>query len=230
MQKIPGYILLLLVTAILFEGCHRGAGDHKTAEADVISYQVNYIDDMAGDIPTRLLPDVMNAYYTRRYIMTSIKGFFGQFSLVQVADLRKNTVTTMLNFFGSKVYYVGEQGEIPAGIVAIKDPGVTYTDDTLSVGGLLSRRAEITTGTDKYDIYYTKEIDIKNPNITTPYRFIDYVLSDFRVQLSILKMHLVISKHESREVDLADFKVPEDYKPVSKKTMESLINSLFTKD
>lgn len=230
MRNLPKYMPLLALTIIAFAGCRSDRNAGGTTTADVISYKVNYLDEMAGDIPTKMLPDVMEAYYTRRYIKTSIRGFFGQFSLVQVADLRKNKVITMLNFFGNKAYYVGDRGEIPAGIVPLRDPEVNFTEDTVRISGMLSRRAEVTTTGNVYDIYYTEAIDIKSPNITTPYYFIDYVLSDFRVQLSVLKMHLVMNKHEEKEVDLSDFKVPADYDPVSRETMESLINSLFTKE
>ncbi len=230
MRNIPGNILFIMLSLITFTGCRSDKNAANTTTADVISYKVNYLEEMAGDIPTKMLPDVMEAYYTRRYIKTSIKGFFGQFSLVQVADLRRNKVITMLNFFGNKAYYVGERGEIPAGIVPLRDPEVNFTNDTLTICGMLSRRAEVTTTGSTYDIYYTETIDIKSPNITTPYYFIDYVLSDFRVQLSVLKMHLVMKKHVEKEVDISDFQVPEDYDPVSRQTMESLINSLFTKE
>ncbi|MEX0982003.1 MAG: hypothetical protein WD577_13525 [Bacteroidales bacterium] len=201
-----------------------------TMEADYIEYQVVYMENMAGDIPTKMLPDVMEAYYSNRYIRTSIKGFFGQFSLVQIADLRQNSVTTMLNFFGNKVFYTGEKGEIPAGIIELKDPKINKTGDTLRICGMLSKRAVIETEDSTYDIYYSEDIDIKSPNITTPYYFIDHVLCDFRVQLSMLKMQLIMHHHEKKEVDSGLFLIPNDYEQVTRVTMETIINSLFTKD
>lgn len=173
---------------------------------------------------------MMEAYYTNRYIMTSIKGFFGQFSLVQVANLRQNNVTTMLNFFGNKVYYTGEKGAIPAGIHPIDNPRVEITNDTQTICGMHAQRAIVEASGEKYDIYFTKDLDIKSPNITTPYNFIDHVLCDFRVQLSMLKMQLIINERETLLVDSSIFQIPEDYKEVSKEAMENIINSLFTKE
>ncbi|MEX2370384.1 MAG: hypothetical protein WD578_05200 [Bacteroidales bacterium] len=199
-------------------------------EGHLIKYQVNYLEDMAGDIPTKLLPDVMEAYYTNRYVMTRIHGFFGQFTLSQLADLSHNSVTTLLNFFGNKIYCTGEKGELPAGISEIREYSVLITNDTLRIGGFLSRKAVITSGEVAYDIFFIEDIDIKNPNITTPYYFIDYVLSDFRVQLSILKMRLIMVQHEYTSFKSSYFEIPEDYKQVSKETMETIINNLFTKE
>lgn len=188
------------------------------------------MEHMAGDIPTKVLPGVMDAYYTKKYVMTSIKGFFGQFSLVQVANLRQNNVVTMMNFLGTKVYYVGKKGAIPAGIAELNDPKVEYTDDTMSICGMICKKAIVETTDSKYNIFYTDALDIKSPNITTPYNFIDDVLSDFRVQLSFLKMQLIMDAHESTTVESSIFDIPEDYTQVSKQSMESFINSLFTKE
>ncbi len=100
----------------------------------------------------------------------------------------------------------------------------------MSISGLMSYRASVEVSDDAYDIFYTKEISIDHPNVTTPYASIDYVLSDFRVQLSYLKMRLIIKDHVKENIDPDLFEIPEDYEPVSKEAMESIINNLFTKD
>lgn len=223
-------ISLLTASLFIIQSCNlKDRGADKT-EADYIEYTVNYMENMAGDIPTHMLPDVMKAYYSKRYIRTSIEGFFGQFSLVQIANLRQNTVTTMINFFGNRVSYTGEKGELPAGIVELTDPVVQLTNDTTHICGMLSKKAVVETNDSAFDVYYIEDIDIQSPNITTPYFFIEHVLSDFRVQLSVLKMQLIMRHHEKTTVESSLFEIPENYKPVSKETMESIINSLFTKE
>ncbi len=230
MQDRVKYSLLPLLFLLIPFACKRDGAEADMIKAEYIKYRVNYLDHMAGDIPTTLLPDIMEAYYTKRHIRTRIHGYFGQFSLVQVADLRKNTVTTMLNFFGTKVVHYGEKGEVPAGIVALENPSLEITPDTLTICGMLSNRGIVRTDEDEYDIYFIEDIDIKSPNITTPYYFIDHVLADFRVQLSILKMHLVMYEHTDKEINPRLFEVPEDYVAVSRESMEGIINSLFTKE
>jgi hypothetical protein len=224
------YVLLLLMILLTPFACRRDGTKYGLIEAEHIKYRVNYIDHMAGDIPTILLPDVMEAYYTKRYIRTRIHGYFGQFSLVQIANLRQKTVTTMLNFFGTKVVHYGKKGEVPAGIAALENPSVEITPDTVTICGMLSTRGIVHTESNAYDIYFIEEIDIKSPNITTPYYFIEHVLADFRVQLSILRMHLVMFEHDVKEIDPIEFTVPDEYVPVSRESMESIINSLFTKE
>ena len=199
-------------------------------DANYVKYKIEYLDKMAGDIPTRFLPAQMDSYYTKHYVLTRIEGLFNQFSLIQVADLKRKRVTTMLNFFGNRVYYKGNHGELPAGIKELKQKEYRFTGETSVIGGLNSERIEIGTGKDKFDIYVTKDFSVRQPNIVTPYQNIDAPLTDFPIQLSMLKMRLSCIGFESKTVESELFKVPDNYRSVSRLEMEEIINSLFTKD
>jgi hypothetical protein len=221
---------MLLFTLLWCHSCRRPVILPETIEAHYLKYQVNYMEERAGTIPTTILPEQMDTYYTRYYVLTRIEGFFSQFSLIQIADLRQKKVTTLLNFFGNKVYYAGSEGELPAGIVEPEKLKCRYTGDMTSIAGLRSERIEVDTGAEKYDIYCTRDFSTKRPNIATPYRCVDHALSDFRIQLSLLKMHLTCREHMTKTIESEAFTIPEDYRPVSRQAMESIINSMFTKE
>ncbi len=223
-------ISLILLTSLLTWGCARNRELPEFLTAHHIKYSIEYLEDKAGDIPTRILPEQMDAYYTQDFVLSKITGFLEQFTLTQIADLRKKRVTTLLRFFDSKVYYEGENGELPVAIIEPEKLNWKMTGETTMIGGLRSERVEVDTGDEKFSIYLTRDFDVRNPNITTPYRSIDYPLSEFRVQLSLLKMHLSCTGFEIKSIESDMFKVPPGYNPVSKEDMEYIINSLFTKE
>jgi hypothetical protein len=199
-------------------------------EAHYIQYKIEYMEATAGDIPTRILPSTMHSWYTDHYVLTKLEGFFNQFSLIQIADLRHKEVTTLLNFFGNKVYYRSEQGELPAGVVAPKHLSYKNTGENSVIGGLHSKRVDVDTGEERFSIYYTSDFSVRRPNLSTPYGSIDKPLSEFPIQLSYLKMRLSCKFYEPRMVESEIFIVPDDYRAVSRPAMEEIINSLFTKD
>ena len=199
-------------------------------DAHYLQYEIEYLEEKAGDIPTRILPGTMDAYYTRRHVYTRIEGFFGQFTLVQIADLRRSRVTTLLDFFGTHVCYTGRSGELPAGIYEPDQMETRTTSDTATIGGYLSEKVVVLTEDEQFDIYFTREIRVRNPNISTPYLDVHYPLTAFRIQLSQLKMHLSCKESKSEVVDSEMFNIPEEYKPVNRETMEEIINNLFTKE
>ena len=223
-------LYLSLLVFILAVGCSRSSRLPEQLMAHHIRYHIDYLEDRAGDIPTRILPGQMDAYYTDYFVLSRIEGFLEQFTLTQIADLRREKVTTLLRFFDSKFYYEGKNGELPVAIVEPKRMDVTMTGETAVIGGLHSERVEVDTGDEKYSIYLTKDFDVKRPNITTPYRSIAYPLSEFRVQLSLLKMRLSCMEFDTMTVESQIFNIPPEYHPVSRQDMERIINSLFTKE
>lgn len=185
---------------------------------------------MAGDVPTKVLPKKMDAFYSKQFVYTRIDGFFNQFTLVQIANLKQDQVITLLDFFGTHVSYTGKKGELPACIKEPEQLEMKYTKDTATLGGFLSQKIEVETSEESYDIYYSPEIKVRNANISTPYQTVKHPLTAFRIQLSHLKMDLSCKNSELKTVDSELFSIPEEYKAVNRAAMEQIINNLFTKD
>lgn len=228
LQKyLPIYIFFL---TLVVAGCQRNRELPENIDAYYLQYEIKYLEEMAGDIPTKILPRKMDAYYSKPFVYTSIDGFFNQFTLVQIADLRKNQVITLLDFFGTHVSYTGRPGDLPAGVKQLEELNLKYTKDTATIGGFLSERIEVETADAHYDIYSTPEIRVRHPNISTPYQTVNHPLTAFRIQLSHLKMDLTCKSSEFKSIESEMFKVPEKYKAVNRAAMEEIINNLFTKD
>jgi hypothetical protein len=199
-------------------------------EAHYMKYHISYLESMAGDVPTRILPARMDSWYTDYFVVTRINGFFNQFSLIQIADLRNKRVSTLLNLFGNKVYYRGKKGELPAGIIAPLEMHIQKTGELSVIGGLNSEQVQIDPGGESFNMYYTRDFSVRRPNLITPYGTINYPLSDFRIQLSYLKMHLTCTEYDSRIIESEMFTIPDEYRLVTRPVMEEIINSLFTKE
>lgn len=223
-------LILFLIAGLFANSCQRTVVLPETVEAHYVKYDIEYLEAKAGDIPTRILPAQMDSYYTDYYVLTRIEGFFNQFSLIQIADLKNKKVTTLLNFFGNKVFYSGSRGELPAGLIEPEKLSMKYTGESSVIGGLQSERIEIDTGAEQFSIYCTRDFKINRPNISTPYHSVQYPLSDFRIQLSMLKMHLTCVEFETKSIESEIFTIPEEYRSVSRLAMEQIINNLFTKE
>ena len=220
----------IFIAALFTTGCRRSVNLPEMIDAHYVKYEIDYLQDRAGNVPTRILPEMMDVYYTNYYVMSRIEGFLDQFTLIQIADLRKKKVATLFSFFGDKVYCEGKNGELPAAIVEPEKVECKFTGETTVIGGLNSERVEVDTGGEQFNIYITKDFNTRLPNIGTPYKGIDYPLSEFRIQMSSLKMSLSCTEFEKRSVESDIFTIPEDYSEVSREEMEVIINSLFTTD
>ncbi len=221
-------LLCLLIILPVFAGCKKNNFPKGDVQATVIEYKVNYLTEKAGKIPTRLLPSKMTVIFADHYAMNRIEGFFGQFSLVYVGNLRNQTVTTMLKLFDKKFVYYGKKGELPCGLT---DPGkveYTKTGKTTEYLGYPCSELYVTPAQDSaFYALATEKLGINNPNITTPYKNIDEVLLQFSTQLNVLEMQLTADKIEQRSVSWDIFRVTEEYEERSREFMENTIADLF---
>ena len=62
-----------VLVALLLAGCRRVVELPEMVDAHYMQYEIEYLEAKAGDIPTRILPGTMDAYYTQHYVLTKIE-------------------------------------------------------------------------------------------------------------------------------------------------------------
>lgn len=216
------FFLILVIPACIEEKKPR------ELEAKIIEYNISYLDEIAGSIPTKVLPGKMTVLFAGKYAMNEIEGFLGQFSLIYIADRKERVVTTLLRLFDKKYYYTGEPLEMPVGIDPMEGMKIISTGKKEMILDLTANNYVLSLPDErKMDIWTTPAIHIKSPNITTPYLRIDEVLLQFYTRLSVLEMLLVADKIENKTISAEIFRIPDDYTRISRNTMEKTMNELF---
>lgn len=221
-------IWYLLIPVFVFTGCKSNTIPEGNVSAKVIEYKVNYLSEKAGAIPTKMLPGKMTVIFAGHYALNKIEGFFGQFSLVYIGNLKNESVITMLKLFDKKYVCYGKKGELPCGLKSIKNMSIKETGKNRDLLGLPCK--ELLISADDNPSFYalcTDKIDIKNPNITTPYKDIDEVLLEFNTSLSLLDMNLTATSVQDKTISWDIFRVSDGYKERPKEFIENTISELF---
>jgi hypothetical protein len=105
---------------------------------------------------------------------------------------------------------------------------IEETGNTKEISGYISKELTIRSGDNNELLIYSARLDnIKNPNITTPYRNVQGVLLEFYTSLSVMRMKLSASRIYTKEIDWSLFNIPADYITISRAEMEEAINELF---
>jgi len=225
--KLLAEIFLVFFIVFFLISCSR-KDEPKIIEAKVIEYKIEYIDEVAGTVPTKILPGKMTLIFTDRMAMNYIEGFLGQFTLTYIADLKKETVITMLKLFDKNYFYQGSAGEQPAGIAPMNGLVLEKTDSIDQILDFNATKYILHVPGDKdREIWCTPDIKIKDLNITTPYKSLEEVLLQFYTELSVLKMVMKANKYEEKTLNSEIFKVPDKYLEISRLKMEKILNELF---
>ena len=78
-----------------------------------------------------------------------------------------------------------------------------------------------------FDIYYTEEITLKNPNSTNPYKEIKGVLMEFELQLLYLKMRFVANHYQEIENNNFNAGLNENSRQVTRWQMTQILKKLM---
>ena len=117
---------------------------------------------------------------------------FGNSGILNLANPDEGIFDTYLSLFTLKYFYPVGPGELFPGFEAMNGMLIKKTSKTSVICGFNCRNAEITLPSAKdkvYEIWYTNEINIKNPNAATPYSQIDGVLMSFFFVIGSSELH-----------------------------------------
>ena len=220
------FIFLLLVSVI---SCKKKPSAEKSDEG-IIEYRIIYLEDKVGSFSQNLLPQTMEMKFKKNKIKNTIQGAMGFFSLINIADLNEMTNSTFLKFIDKKYVYRSQKKEKPLYIMPPEEMTITFTDETKEIIGLTGKKAIVSfPGKDNnsFPIYYTTEIKLKNPNITSPYKDVPGVLLEFHANLGQSEIHLVAEKYIPEYLPDKEFYYPRNYKEISKQEMEKILNALL---
>ncbi len=221
------FTISVILLSVFMSACNREP-KIKEVKATVIDYHVDYMAEKAGSIPTSILPRKMELIFSEPYALNHIEGLMGQFSLTYIANLNKKTVITLLKIFDKKYYHKGKAGEMPVGIDQFENMSISKGSAVREIAGFDSEELILRIpGKNDVSMYSTKELNIKSPNITTPYRQEEEVLLIFYTSLS--NMEMILTAQDYREVSVSNeiFQVPADHRRISKESMEEAIRELF---
>jgi hypothetical protein len=222
-------VCVFLVFSTFLINCHNNIINEKLKEGSIL-YDITYFNTSDRNFPPQFLPNTMELKFNKNYASYTIEDRVGLFSISNITDLKKHSHLTLIKVFNKKYAYKGTRSEIPVFFEASASTYyVNFLPDTLKLAGISCKRASVTdTKSHKnYDIAYTSNIAVANPNENTPYKDIDGLLMKFVLQMKNLRMVLTAKKYEKKQTNDKEFIIPEGYKFITKKQMEEIITTLL---
>jgi hypothetical protein len=108
---------------------------------------------------------------------------------------------------------------------------IKKTLKTARICGFNCKNAEVTFPYDRskiYNIWYTNEIPIKDPNASTPFCQIDGVLMSFFFFIGRSEFHFFAQNVYKKEIPDKTFERKDKFKMVSKKDINKFINKMVS--
>ena len=152
-----------------------------------------------------------------------------RFKSTFIKDHNNSEAYTLLKMLNKKYCYRSEQDCGFLGFAAFKGAEITYDDEVKEILTFSCKHAKVVVPHKalSFDIYYTEDIKIDNPNEFTPFGEIPGVLMEFKIEINGIPMHLIASEVIEKDISDEVFIVPDDYEDVQREKLDSIFSNLI---
>ncbi len=197
----------------------------KYINEGVIEYDAKPVDEsnpMAG-----LAPGKMTVKFKDNKLAAEMSTM-GVFTTTFIFNPAKKTLTQLVKVFDVKQACIDDEK-------SIAEENKKYelifeeTSEKKEIAGYTCKKAIATMADDpsvKFDVYYTEELNISNPNAHTPYDKINGMLMQYRLKKFGLELEFTAKGVEKEKIANEEFELPAYYKVISKQEMDEFFKSI----
>ncbi|MGD0342610.1 MAG: hypothetical protein ABSA76_12980 [Bacteroidales bacterium] len=227
-MKFSSGLFVVCLVAISGYSC-RNKGDKNINQGE-IHYTIEYMGS-TGIMPKEVMPRNLIVSFKDNKILFDISAPFGNSGIMNLSNPEKGIYDTYISLLAWKYFYSANPGEPPPGFDAMKGMVVRKTSKTTVICGFNCKNAEVILAGNKdkvYQIWYTNEINIKNPNAANPYHDIEGVLMSFFFQMGTAEMNFTAETVYKKEIPDKLFERREKYMRVSKDDIDKFMNKMIS--
>jgi hypothetical protein len=214
--------ILFLITISLLVGCSK-------KNEGVIEYKITYTQSKEDNPLINLMPTSMEFYFKDNKILTQIEGWMGVFKSIQISDLNDSSNVLLMKLLDKKYYFKRSLNEAPLDFEKLSIKNIEYLDKPIDFKGYKCNQVKIKMAdslNSEFVFYYTNDIPVLQPNRNNPFNEIPGVLMRFNMSLQGLSLQLEFEKYRDTVFPENAFKIPSDYKEISREEMNQFFNEL----
>lgn len=221
-------LFIFIVIPILFAGkCEEGTNELTQG---VITYNISYPRPIEDKWMEKLMPSEMEMRFKDNKINTELTFGLGMIKIGYITNTKDRHLHELLKFMRNRNVSHRGQKQVNDLLKQIPEHTIKLLPDTKSIAGVLCHKAKVKVNSPQepyaYDLWYTNEIKIKDPNWCTPFHEIPGVLMEYRVERFNVVMHFTAVSVDYEELNENEFLVPKKYKEISIEAMEKNLNDL----
>lgn len=230
-MKFFNKILILVFVAVtcFFSSC-REIG-HKGIGEGVMKYEITYLDDEGNNPLISLLPEELEMKFKDNSVLLVVKGWMGIFESTFIKQASSGKTISTLKVMNKRYYYQTDSSSSFVGSSTYKDVKVQFDDVEKMILNYNCKHA-IATVPDlnlNFDIYYTCDIDIKEPNMNTMFYEIPGVLMEFQIEINGIAMQLNAKELYKCDIEKNTFDIPVGYVEVERQELDTIFSGLIKK-
>jgi hypothetical protein len=225
MNKNFFFALLIFSCVGFFESCSDGLFGKKIKEG-IIEFKAEPVN--AKESMAMWAPDAMEVKFKDGMWTAGLEAGMGAMRMDFISDPNKKQFISLVSFLG-KFSSVMEMDEIKSNNYYLPDYEVSYPGDKKQIAGYDCEKAVLTfkDGSPSMEVWFTKDIEVKDPNWSNAYYKVDGVLMDYNLKKFGLELHFTATSVQEATIDPSVFQIPADYKSKPNEELEKMMSGFF---
>ena len=198
----------------------------KYINEGVIEYDAKPVDEnnpMAGYAPSK-----MTVKFKKNMLAAEMSVMGGIFTTTFIFNPTKKTLTQLVKMLDLKQACIEDEAAI---LKENKDYQLVFeeTSEKKEIAGYSCKKVIATMPDDptvKFDVYYTDELNVSNPNENTPYSQLKGMLMQYRLKKLGLELEFTAKGVTKEKIADTDFELPAYYKVITLKEMDEFFKSI----
>lgn len=221
--------IILLGGIVGLVGCDTAIFHPKLAEGE-IEYDVTYPVMDPDNVMADFMPKEMTLRFKDNKFITNLSAGMGMFRTNFVGDCETHKMSHLVKMVNKKYTTKYDDNSVDILNKAYEDYTIVETNDTRIIAGYECPKLWVIftdVSMPSFELFYTTDISIKDPNWSLPFKGVDGVLMAYDMKRNGIIMRLEATRVSKVEVDDSEFIVPQEYESVSIKHMEEELDKLF---
>ena len=161
---------------------------------------------------------------------TSLSAGMGMFRTNFIGNCETHEMSHLVKMVNKKYSAGYNEKSIEIFNNAYDDFTIIETNNTKTIAGYKCKKMWViftAVSLPNFELYYTTDISIKDPNWSLPYTSVDGVLMEYEMKRNGVIMKLTATSVTKTDIEDVVFSVPEEYEDVTIEFMEGELDKLF---
>jgi len=228
MRSIKKIGIIIIFLFVVLSSCHIKLGK-KGMDEGIIKYQITYLQSESDNPIISLMPTYLNMSFKNNSVLMEVEGWMGVFKSSFIKQFDLNRSVTVLKVMNKKYYVINTGTADFMGMKAFDSIQITFDEQSKVILDFQCKHCQVVIP-DKnlaFDVFYTDEIHIDNPNAQTPFHKIPGVMLQFQIVANGIPMTLIASEINESEVSDEVFFIPKGYEEVTQETIDKIFSELI---
>ncbi len=226
MRIIYGLLIAFFIALTGYSCKEKGRSNIRQGE---IHYSINYLGNVSS-MPREIMPKSLIVSFKDDKIIYELISPIGRSGIINLSNPEKEIYDTYLSIFTIKYFYSSKPGEVHPGFEAMDGIEIRKTSKSALICGFNCKNAEVTFPFDRskvFNIWYTDEIKVKNPNAATPFFQIDGVLLSFFFFMGHSELQFQAENVYRKDIPDYVFERKQKFVKVSREDINKFINKMI---